>query len=110
MEFALVSAEEILNKCGIKHKYWRLKELEFIRNNIHLTDEQIAAALGRTEGGVNRARQRYNLKKTNDGRFKKGCKAWNKNKHYQPNNYDCRFKKGRVNDNVRATMQWLGTR
>ena len=44
-------------------KFWKTSEIKFIRENIKLTDKEIAAHLGRTELAVLEQRRKYKISK-----------------------------------------------
>lgn len=54
-----------------------------MKANLHLTDDQLAAKLGRDVRSIKNARWRYRIKKQeNRGSFKKGSIPWNKGRAY----------------------------
>lgn len=86
-----------------RYKFWTTQELRFMRQNIHLTDQQLADRLGRTKNGIKGARFRYGiLKPEHTWHFSKYHHPHNKGKHLPgwrlPEN--C-YKKGNLPHNTR---------
>jgi hypothetical protein len=87
-------------------KPWMLREVKFIKANLHLTDKQIALFLKRSTSGVQMYRHRHGLLKPNNGRFHKQQSTWNKGKHYQAGgrSLTTQFKKGQVSHNKKYSI------
>ncbi len=61
-----------------KSKAWKTSEVRFLRENLHLTDGEIANALKRNKVAVASARKRYGIIKPGEHKFKKGQTPHNK--------------------------------
>jgi hypothetical protein len=83
-------------------KSWKLTELKFIRDNIHLSDKQLADYFVVNETTIDGTRQRHGILRPTDGKFKKGQVPHNKGKHYNAGGRSIatRFKKGQPPPNA----------
>jgi hypothetical protein len=89
------------------YKYWTVKDLKFLKQNVRLTDKQLAKILGRTLSSIKNTRQKYGFKKPqNRGCFQKGAAPWNKGKEYKAGgrSAETRFKKGHQPHNDTRAM------
>jgi hypothetical protein len=77
-------------------KSWKLSELKFISNNLHLSDKELADHFSVSESSVDGTRQRHKIFRPTDGRFKKGKKTWNTGISFNAGgrSIQTRFKKG----------------
>lgn len=79
-------------------KYWTTTEIRLIRENIHLSDSQIAKMIGSdvTESMVKGVRRRNGITKPTSWKFKKGNIPWNTGKtfHAKGRSVETQFKKG----------------
>lgn len=94
-------------------RYWTIKDLNYLKANLHLTDNQLAVALNRDKQSIGNARWRYGLKKQeNRGCFKQGFTPWNKGKEYNAGgrSVQTRFKTGHKKPNERPLYTVFGQR
>lgn len=61
-------------------RHWQLKDIRFIRANLHLSDKELAEKYDVTITALKATRRRHNIPRESDGRFKKGQAAFNKGK------------------------------
>lgn len=76
-------------------KSWKLTELKFIKDNLHLTDAELAKHFNVPTTTILGTRKRHKIFRPN-GRFKKGKAPWNKGISYHAggNSSTTQFKKG----------------
>ncbi|NCD40943.1 MAG: HNH endonuclease [Bacteroidia bacterium] len=88
----------------VKKKFWTTTEIRYIRENLHLTDKQLADRLGRTFASVKTCRHRYFIIKPEDHwHFNQNNQPYNKGKHYSAGgrSVETRFKLGNQPHNTR---------
>lgn len=88
----------------MKRREYTIKEVNYLKANIHLTDKQLAKDLNRDRASIKNARWRYKIsKQVNRGSFKKGSTPWNKGIEYRAGgkSISTQFKKGYTKPNER---------
>lgn len=85
-------------------KQWKLTELKFIRENLHLTDVELSNCFNVSEKSLKATRKRHRiLRPSNTWHFQVGSVPFNKGKEYNAGgkSVETRFKKGHTSPNVR---------
>lgn len=67
---------------------WLMSDIKFIKNNLHLTDVQLANKLNRKPDALRQFRLRRGILKPNDGRFKPGNEPKNKGQQMSAEKYE----------------------
>ncbi len=82
-------------------KSWKLTELRFIKDNLHLTDVELAKHFSVKRTTIQGTRRRHRILREGDGKFQKGSTPFNKGKHYNAGgrSIETRFKKGQKPSN-----------
>jgi hypothetical protein len=87
---------------------WTLKEVRFIKQNLHLTDKELGEILGRSAKSVKGVRFRNGLIRPKDQwNWRAGNKPWNKGIKYNAGgrSIETRFKKGQPSPNARRMYE-----
>lgn len=78
-------------------KSWKLTEIKLVKQNLHMTDKELAKIFGVSKSSVEALRVRNGLLKPREQCFfQKGHTSWNKGKKYNAGgrSIETRFKKG----------------
>src|SRR5688500_18991067 len=83
-------------------KSWKLTELKFIKNNLHLSDAELAKHFNVNITTIDGTRQRHGILRPDNVQCKKGQRPYNKGTHYNPGgrSVETRFKKGQPPPNA----------
>ncbi len=82
-------------------KFWKTTELKYIRDNLHLSDGELAKHIGCTKAALKATRKRHRILREGNGQFTPGHEPWNKGKHVDIGGKATQFKPGHKPHNTK---------